>query len=141
MTIPSCLKKGLISNEMKPTPTEAAEQRAIFEMCAALSGRYPQLGMLFHIPNGGSRNTAEAANLKRQGVKPGVPDLFLAVPSGKYHGMFIELKRRTGGRVSEHQRAWLNALSRQGYRAIICNGAREAVDELIAYLRLAREEQ
>lgn len=121
-------------------PLESQEQRALFQMCAALSGKYPQLGMLFHIPNGGSRNAAEAANLKRQGVKPGVPDLFLAVPAGEYHGLFIELKRRKGGRVSEHQRAWLGALGRQGYKAVIANGAKEALDVIVEYIKEAEKQ-
>ena len=47
---------------------------------------------MFHIPNGGSRNKLEASNLKKQGVKAGVPDLFLPVGRGSYHGLFIELK-------------------------------------------------
>lgn len=49
--------------------------------------------LLFHIPNGGKRTKIEASRLKAMGVLPGVPDLFLALPSGGYHGMFIEVKK------------------------------------------------
>ena len=49
--------------------SEAQEQEVIIQW-ADLHGL-----PLFHIPNGGKRNAAEAAHLKRQGVRAGVPDL------------------------------------------------------------------
>lgn len=58
---------------------EASEQEHLFEWAAYMSGKYPELKLMHHIPNGGSRNSAEAANLKRQGVKAGMPDIFLPV--------------------------------------------------------------
>ena len=119
---------------MKNNTPEYQEQRALFELCAELKGKDPEIELLFHIPNGGRRDTAEAANLKRQGVKPGVPDLFLPVARGVYHGLFIELKRRDGGRLSENQKRWLHLLERQGYAAVVCHGAKEAVVALTTYL-------
>lgn len=74
-------------------PTEAQEQATLFSWAEMQSGRRPELRLLFHIPNGGSRGKAEAARFKMEGVKPGVPDLFLPVPRGPWHGLFIELKR------------------------------------------------
>lgn len=117
-----------------PCPSEAAEQSAVFVRCALLSRKYPELLLLFAIPNGGSRHPAEAANLKRQGVKAGVPDMFLPVSRGTSHGLFIELKRRKGGRVSDEQRRWLNELERQGFAARVCKGADEAMKTMIEYL-------
>ena len=113
---------------------EYQEQRTLFELCFALKARYPEVSLLFHIPNGGRRDAAEAANLKRQGVKPGVPDLFLPVARGGYHGLFIELKRRDGGRLSDYQKRWLHLLQRQGYAAVVCHGAKETADTIICYL-------
>lgn len=63
---------------------------------------HPELSMLYAVPNGGRRDKAEAAHLKRQGVRAGVPDLCLAVPKGKYHGLYIELKVGNN-KTSEHQ--------------------------------------
>lgn len=115
-------------------PTEAQEQEALFRWAAYSRGKYPELDMLFHIPNGGSRNLIEAAHLKAQGVKPGVPDICLPVPSGRYTALYIELKRRKNGRVSDAQRGWIAALNRVGCRAVVCNGWDEARDAIEQYL-------
>ena len=56
---------------------EAEEQISIFNWIEYNLGKYEDLQFLYHIPNGGFRNPAEAASLKKQGVKPGVPDLCL----------------------------------------------------------------
>ena len=80
-------------------PLEAEEQAALFQWAEYQSGKYPELALMYHVPNGGSRNKAEAANLKRQGVKSGVPDVCLPVPRGNSHGAYIELKRIKGGKI------------------------------------------
>lgn len=97
------------------------------------SGKYPELTMLFHIPNGGKRNAREAARFKRMGVKPGVPDLFLPVPRGRFHGLFIELKA-SKGKLSDYQKQWLQELESSGYAACVCFGFEEAQRDIIKYL-------
>lgn len=69
------------------------------------------------------------------GIKPGVPDICLPVQRGKYGALWIELKRRKGGTVSENQRAWLEKLSEYGHKAVVCKGwdeARAAIEEYLA---------
>lgn len=117
------------------TPLEAVEQERLFQWAALAAGKYPELRMMHACPNGGSRHPIEAANLKRQGVKAGVPDVFLPVPRGGYHGLFIEMKRKKGGRLSPEQRVWLDLLNRLGYRAVVCNGFEAARTEIETYLR------
>ena len=112
---------------------EAREQEAVIQWAECQSGRYPELRLLFHIPNGGSRNKIEAANLKRQGVKAGVPDLFLPVARGVYHGLFIEMKAGKN-RPTKRQKEWIDALQKQGYAAFVCWGADEAIAVLKSYL-------
>lgn len=113
------------------TPKEADEQMMLFEWAGY---RSPVLELMFAIPNGGSRDLREAKRLKDQGVKAGVPDIFLPVPRGGYHGLFIELKRTQGGRVSDKQKEWIQHLRMQGYQAIVCHGCDEAAHVIDAYL-------
>lgn len=118
-----------------PPPLEASEQRAVIDWAARSQGAYPDLKMLYAIPNGGSRHPAEAANLKRQGVKAGVPDLFLSVARGGYHGLYIEMKRR-GEKPRSEQVDWLTALTEQGYYTTVCYGADMAIATLTRYLSM-----
>ena len=119
----------------KPIPHEANEQEALFDWARLMRGKYPELDLLYHIPNGGSRNRLEAANLKRQGVKAGVPDLCLPVTRGRYHGLYIEMKYGKN-KTSEEQNKWLDALAWQGYAVAVCYGWEKAQELIVKYLSL-----
>lgn len=113
--------------------SEAEEQEALMNWAGMSRGKYPQLFWLFHIPNGGSRNPAEAVHLKRMGVKAGVPDLFLPYPVSPWHGLWIEMKSERG-RPSSLQKEWIEQLRAFGYAAYVCVGFHSGHDCLIAYL-------
>lgn len=132
--MPELKRPGILPKDPRKLPSEGEEQATLFSWAQMQSRRRPELKLLFHIPNGGSRNKIEAARLKAQGVKPGVPDLFLPVARGVWFGLFIELKRQKGGRVSDQQRRWIEELERQGYRAEIACGWREAAAIISDYL-------
>jgi hypothetical protein len=90
--------------------------------------------LLFAIPNGGQRNIITAKRMKDEGVRSGIPDLFLAVPRGNFHGLFIEMKKPRGGVVSENQKACMEMLSANGYCVTVCHGFIEAKTAITAYL-------
>lgn len=121
-------------NENVPVPKEAQEQAWLFNWCRYASVKWSELDLLYHIPNGGSRNAIEAMHLKAQGVKKGVPDLCLPVPRGKFHGLYIEMKRQKGGTLSTAQKEWIARLRNQGYRVEVCHGFKEAADVLEDYM-------
>lgn len=77
--------------------------------------------MLFAIPNGGWRNATTAAKLKAEGVLAGVPDLFLAIPSGEFHGLWIEMKNGKAGRLSEAQQRMITRLRNENYKCEVCH--------------------
>lgn len=116
-------------------PTEDAEQMMLMSWVTLMSSSRPELKMLYHIPNGGSRHKAEAGRFRAMGVRPGVPDLCLPVAIGGKHGLYIELKRVKGGRVSEEQAAWIAELRARGYAAEVCRGWEEAAGVILRYLR------
>ncbi len=76
--------------------------------------------------NGGSRHPFEALKLKRMGVSKGFPDVSIHMARKGYHGLYIELKVQTGGRVSKEQKAWLEWLTEEGYLALVAKGCDEA---------------
>jgi hypothetical protein len=112
---------------------EAQIQTALFQWAQASTARYPELRLLFHVPNGGQRDIITGANLKQQGLRAGVPDLCLPVPRGRYHGLYLELKS-ADGRLQKNQRAWFDELSAQGYRAVVCYSFDEARQVIENYL-------
>lgn len=123
--------------KLPPVP-EAHEQVALFRWIEdAARYQYPELNLLYHIPNGGKRNAAEAAHLKQQGVKAGVPDLFLPVARGKWHGLYIEMKVGNN-KPTEKQKDWITALREQGYVVEVCYGYRQAAEVLVQYLTLGK---
>ena len=133
-------------------PTEHEEQKTVIrwrDTVAVLrwphlllpDGRFPLLA----IPNGGDRNAIVGRKLKAEGVMRGVPDLFLPVMATPMvedskmfrkvlHGLWIEMKRRRGGRVSPDQAAWHEYLERAGYRVVVARGADEAIAATEEYL-------
>lgn len=116
--------------------SEHAEQKRLFELVALDVGRWPELALLFAIPNAGAgAQKGQAGKMKAEGVKPGVPDLCLPVARGGYHGLFIELKTRLIGSLSPIQRHWLTALKEQGYYATSANGYDIALAILHYYIQ------
>lgn len=112
---------------------EGYEQEMIFTWAALHAAKYPELDLMHHIPNGGRRDKRTGAILKRQGVKAGIPDIFLPAAHGGYHGLYIELKTKTGS-LSSAQRQILSKLNERGYKAVMCRGYEDAVETIRAYL-------
>ncbi|HEX7386258.1 MAG TPA: VRR-NUC domain-containing protein [Castellaniella sp.] len=113
---------------------EDDHQAALIRWARLQSKTTPELALLLHIPNGGRRNIREAARLKAQGVRAGVPDLLLPVSRFGRHGLWIELKAPKNGRVSADQKQWIEDLNKQGYAAMVCVGWLQARDAIIDYL-------
>lgn len=51
-----------------------------------------------------------------------------------YYGLFIEMKRTSGGRVSESQQKFLKTLNDNGYLAVVCKGFEQAQEAILKYL-------
>lgn len=118
-----------------PVPSEHKEQSMVITWSQIAFNKYPALGLLHAVPNGGKRDIVTASILKAEGVRPGVPDLCLPVPRGGYHGLYIEMKKIKGGTMSDDQKWWIEQLSAQGYRVEVCRGNVAAIKVLEDYLK------
>ena len=121
--------------DASPLPTESQEQTCLFRWAKMQECDYPELRLLYHIPNGGSRNRLEAVHLKQQGVRAGVPDICLPVACGGCHSLYIEMKRLKGGRVSPEQMEWMEDLKAEGHMVAVCQGWVMASEIILAYLK------
>lgn len=107
--------------------TEQVEFFARIRALAAADARFADAhARTYAIPNGGARSKRTAGRLKAEGVRPGIPDVFLSLPVGGQHGLYIEMKSLTGS-PSREQREWLAASIRLGYAAACCRGADQAL--------------
>jgi hypothetical protein len=97
---------------------ESAVQRAVFQHLAARG-----CGFSFHVPNGGWRSPVEAAILKGQGVRPGVPDL-VVIKDGLPFA--LEFKAE-GGRLSAAQSEAIERMREAGADVGVAFGLDEAL--------------
>ena len=96
---------------------------------------HPELKWLHHIPNGGSRNKAEAVKFKQMGVRSGISDLFLPCARGMYHGLYIEMKYGDG-RLQQTQKEFLSDMTDAGYYVATCYTAEQAINVIKKYIDL-----
>jgi hypothetical protein len=111
--------------------TEAQEAKALWDWCKIEP--IPRHYML-RITNDGTANIVRGVSSKKQGLRKGVSDYLLAYPVGKKHGLWIELKRQTGSRISPEQLIWLERMRDVGYEAGIAYGWEHAVRLIYEYL-------
>ena len=112
---------------------EDNEQITLFRWRDLFVGKYPELKLMHHIPNGGSRDKREAAKLKRMGVKAGVCDIFLPVPKNGRHGLYIELKAGKN-RLTAEQKEFIADVGALGYKTAVCYGWEAAAAEILQYM-------
>lgn len=115
-------------------PTESTEQQCLFRWARSQVCVHPELALLHHIPNEGKRSAAGGRRMKAEGLLPGMPDICLPVARGGKHALYIEMKRRTGGRLTEEQQRCQNLLEAQGNAVHTCKGWDEAVEVVLDYL-------
>jgi VRR-NUC domain len=116
-------------------PSEHEEQVAVFDWAETIAHQEPLLNLMFAIPNGGARHIGVARKMKAEGVKPGVPDIFLPVARQGYHGLWIEMKR-IKGKLTPRQKQWIDNMLAGGYLAVCCRGADEAIDVIEKYMQI-----
>ena len=115
----------------KPSHIESEMQRSCkrwFDL------QYPKLGrLLFAVPNGGARNSREAAIMKAEGVTAGVADMILLIPRHGYGCLCIEFKTKEG-RQSDSQKLWQADAEANGNKYVVIRSVEQFVNEIKKYL-------
>jgi hypothetical protein len=84
----------------------------------------PNRGLIFSIPNGGTRNIREAMTFKATGLLKGASDLIVIFPNGKL--CFIELKIAKGIQSAE-QKDFEERVSKAGYEYYLIRSLEEFI--------------
>ena len=87
--------------------------------------KFPKV-LIFAIPNGGKRSIGAGKKLKAEGVVAGIPDLF--IPSWD---IWVEMKRKSGGRLAPDQKKIIEYLENEGYKVIVAKGATDASKQIM----------
>lgn len=130
---------GSLTPEQIANESEHSQQAALFCWIRRKAHYHPELEWAFAIPNGGHRDKITAGKLKAEGVTPGVFDLFVPVPKGIHYGLWIEMKKPSGGVVSTEQKKFGKAMCDRGYYAVVCYSWVDAVATIAAYLEITTE--
>lgn len=120
---------------------EHLQQVALFTWAAAHGQQYPQLRWMFAVPNFSGRfgkmppvaALKHAANLKAEGRKPGVLDVWLPVRVGCYPGLVIEMKYGSNT-LTDEQREWKLHLELEGWLVFVDYSADAAIAHITDYL-------
>ncbi len=112
---------------------EADMQSEFFNKVFTVFPRIPRK-LLFAVPNGGSRNKIEAANMKRQGVTSGVADVILLVPKKGFASLCIEFKTKTG-KQSDEQKEFQFQAEKCGSKYVVVRSVEEAINEIREYIK------
>ncbi len=110
-------------------PYEYEEQITVIEYCQ-LNGI-----LVNHTANEGKRSYSEGHKLKEMGLSKGFPDISVLEPRGRFHGFYIEMKRK-GNKPSSEQIQWLKSLKSRGYATAICYSADEAIEKIQKYMKM-----
>jgi hypothetical protein len=86
--------------------------------------------LIFAIPNGEKRSITVAKRLKAEGVVRGIPDLFIP-----QWNLWVEMKRKTGGRLSPEQKSMIGYLEGVGHKVIVGKGAGDASRQILEHLK------
>lgn len=126
------------------TPLESVVHR---QVCDYVRLKWPDA--IFNSDGAGNNlSRAQAGMAKMLRCSAGFPDWFLAQPMGRYHGLFLELKRegvklclKDGCALVSHehihqQEYMLEMLQKQGYAADFAVGVEEAIMKIDWYMAL-----
>lgn len=119
---------------MERISSEDKEQMTLFMWAALAVNIYPELALMYHVPNEGKRSIVTGSKMKQLGLKSGVPDIMLPVAHGGYIGLAIEMKYGKN-KVTENQSRWLDMMSRHGHKTAVCYSFEEAKKVITAYLK------
>lgn len=121
----------------KSLSTEENEQMILFQWAEFAVNTYPELKLMYHVPNEGKRSVITGSRLKKAGLKSGVPDVILPTAHGGYIGLAIEMKYGRN-KVTDNQSEWLTMLEKEGHKTAVCYSFEEARKVIEDYLRSDR---
>ena len=117
-----------------PLESEHVSQRKLMAWARLNQHIYRDLELMFAVPNAAKRTKFTSGKMLAEGLRKGVPDVFLPCPNkaGKI-GLAIEMKRHPN-KPTREQEWWLEQLAQRGWETWVCWSFEEAVEKTLSYL-------
>lgn len=87
-----------------------------------------------HVPNEGIRTARTGAHLKKQGMKAGMLDILIFLPSNGKNGFAIELKTNYN-KPTNTQTEWIESFRKMNWKAEWYNDLDECIKAIDNYLK------
>lgn len=123
-----------VADDMRSYVARPPDAQHAYLIALGGSRPVPELRWMHSVPNGGARDIVTATRMKAEGVKRGVPDVFLPVAMYREHGLYIEMKKPDGGRQSDEQKEFAAHCSEYGFAYYVCDTWRDAANTVRHYL-------
>jgi len=125
----------MTKNIRRLEPTESQIQCAIVEWANHIKifDNFKISNFLLKNCNEGRRSWIDGKIKKKEGLKKGVSDLFLAFPKKNYHGLWIEVKKHNG-KMTKEQIQWFNFMNLVGYETQLVDGVDSGIKAIKDYL-------
>lgn len=120
-----------IKRLLSVSSSEHKEQVAVVDFCNALQIPVAAVPNGFWTQKRDKQFYAMLNKLKKEGLSPGFKDL-IVFPGTDI--VFIEMKRKVGGILSDDQLKWDKILTERGHNSHICAGADEGICVIKQYL-------
>lgn len=116
---------------------ESIDQSALMAWARGSSNKWPELKLLYAIPNGRGTHIVTRLKMIREGILSGIPDLCLPVARGGIHALYIEMKSK-GQKANPRQVEVHGLLESEGNVVFVCDSPERAKGVLVNYLRLKK---
>lgn len=113
---------------------EHKDQVALISWAEWQLSKYPELEMLYALPNAGKRSPVMGKMMKAEGMRKGILDLNLDVPKRGYHGWRGELKIGKN-KPTDEQYEWIEKYRKWGYFADWFTGWEAMKESILWYLK------
>lgn len=120
------LKRSQLTKR-KPRHIESEIQQSVVQWFRM---KYPNY-IIAAVPNGGFRNSREAAIMQREGVLAGFADLIII---SKQHILFLELKTPIGV-LSKKQKEFQKKVNNLGFQYVVCRSFDQAVMVIVSWIK------
>ncbi len=119
---------------LTPKPLEHDIQAAYFDLVDREAARDWRYGMIYAVPNARKASISALLWYRAEGLRKGVLDVCIPIPTDLRPGARIEFKR-PGGKLTPEQRMWADGFSKLGWAVAVHTDALEAFEWTKRYMR------